>query len=447
MVMQIKEVMEEKSQSDRSALPARVLVLSMFFAPCREVGGKRFSYLSHHLSSKFSAYHVLARRERDTHPDSTAFTTNVHRTTMIPHWPPTTSNLLTRALARVWSHYICTIDKYIGWVLPATIRGVRLCRKEKLNVVIVTGPQFSAMLAGIAICRLAGAKLIIDYRDEWTNFREHYPKPFGKYFCSKLERSGIRMADAIVLNTEIMRTDFIAAFAAIAPPIIEVIYSGFEPASDISTTNNSGNLVNMIYAGNFHGKRRLSVIATALAQLLADGTISETSFRFNIYARLRPVDYELIEKFGLTRIIRVHERVSYDEILKTMRSSDILFLPSSDEVLYAVPFKFFDYLSVRRPILAVASPQSSVGQLMRTIDCGEFADFGDQAAIVGALKALICREKLYSFDGAERLSWRAAAERYADVILRVTGGINASESINSNRYEISGNPAPPQGPM
>lgn len=413
------------ARQDNSVSAARVLVLSMAFAPCREVGGKRFSYLSQHLSRRCADYHVIARRESDHYKDSTAFSGNVHRTAMIPYWPPRKGGKFKNILARAWAQSFCMVDKYIGWVLPATIAGIRLCREKKCNVVVVTVPQYSAIIAAVAISMATKAKLIVDYRDEWTNYRTKYPKPFGRFLCPIIERFAIRRASAVVLCTDIMHSDFVRAFGSIAPREIEVIYNGFERIDADSPGMLRNHQTSMIYAGTFHGRRRLSVIAPALAQLLREGVISEDSFCFNIYSRLRDRDYALIDELGISGIVQVQERVPYDKILTVMRSSDILFLPSGDEVQYAVPFKFFDYLSVGRPILAVAARQSTVDQLMRSIECGEFAEIGNTSAIAGALKLLLQQEKSYSFNGAERFLWKNAAEQYFQLISRLINGHDA----------------------
>lgn len=398
---------------------ARVLVISMSFAPCADVGGKRFNYLSKYLSNRLADYHVLARREKDAFEDSTAFRGNVHRVSAFPHFPPGRGNVIKRKLLRIWARWLCPIDPHFGWVLPATIRGIQLCRRNQLNTVVVTVPYFSALIAATTIARLTRSKLIIDYRDEWTNFWSKSYGPIGRFLYPRIERTAIRQASAAVLCTDIMKCDFLKAFGKIAPRQLEVIFNGFEFDEEKGTDVFQNGLTNMVYAGNFHGKRRLAAIAPVLSMMIAAKKISGHTFRFHLYSKLNIDDQSTISRFGLGSIIEVHEPVPYDTIKKIMKASDILFLPSGDEVRYAVPFKFFDYLSARRPILAVASTQSTVNQLMRTIDCGEFAEFGDMTAIEKSLTTLLRQEKTYSFSGADEYRWSRAADRYVDFIDRV----------------------------
>ena len=205
------------------------------------------------------------------------------------------------------------------------------------------------------------------------------------------------------------------------PDRLEVIYNGFEERSDknLDQTPNSGR-INMVYAGNFYGRRQLSVIAPVLAEMVRDGEISAAGFRLHLYSSLRAQDHGLIRDLRLEDLVEVHGLVPYQEIQEVMRQSDILFLLSGDDVSYAVPFKFFDYLRANRPMLAVAPKGSMVERLMSEVDCGEYAVFSDEAEIRRALSKLIASRNSYSFEGADRFHWSSAARRYYHLIQDVT---------------------------
>jgi glycosyltransferase involved in cell wall biosynthesis len=392
----------------------------MSFAPCPAVGGKRFSFLSKYLSQSFAEYHVLALREKTPVADSTAFRGNVHRVGMFPyHSQDEAPRGFRGVFRRAWKRWLCLVDPYVGWVIPAIVEGIRLHKKYHFNVVIVTVPSFSALIAATVLSRRFRSSLIIDYRDPWTNHRSDHPKPFGRWLCPAIERTAIKEAEAVVFCSDIMRDEFMKAFSDIAPSCLEVIYNGFEEF-DAGRSQREGNSPKtMLYAGRLYGTRRLDIIAPALAQMLKANEVSAEIFQFHLYTPLKHQDALSVEEQQIGDLIHVHKPVPYEEIRDIMARSDILFLPSGDGHAYAVPFKFFDYLSVRRPILAIAPKESSVRQLMRAIDCGEFAEFGDTASIVRALRSLICNERSYTFAGAEQFRWERIAERYIQTISRI----------------------------
>ena len=403
--------------SDEGGASPRVLVLSMGFAPCREVGGKRFSFLSRYLAKWCGEYHVLARRNKVPVEDSEAFVGNVHRLRAFPYYSPQTSGWITRQLLKIWARWLCVADPYCGWVVPATFHGIRICRKHRIESIIVTVPYFSSLIAAILVSRITGTTLVVDYRDPWTNHKTSFPGLFGGAVSQYIERSAIRRASAIVFCSDVMKDQFVKAFAPVAPERLEVIYNGFEEQSDknLDQTPKSGR-INMVYAGNFYGRRQLSVIAPVLAEMVRDGEISAAGFRLHLYSSLRAQDLGLIRDLRLEDIVEVHGVVPYQEIQEVMRQSDILFLLSGDDVCYAVPFKFFDYLRANRPMLAVAPKGSMVERLMSEVDCGEYAVFSDGADIRRALSTLIAGRNSYSFDGADRFHWSSAAGRYFRLI-------------------------------
>lgn len=408
------------SMPDRdSKMQPRVLVISQSFAPSQNVGGKRFSFLSRFLVKRCDEYHVLAKVERGAFPDPAAFVGNVHRVPAWPVYPPARNSGLRYKLTRAWEEWFCFIDPWSGWLLRAIPKGIDLCRRYRIDVVIVTIPAYSSIVAGTVIAKFSGAKLIIDYRDPMTGAVRRWPAVFGKRTALAAERAAVKSASAAVFSSQIALEEFAADFRDIRPKELVVIHNGFlefestpvEPAERASIT--------MVYAGTFYGERRLSLVASALAQMKRTGEISADSFRFRVYSELQEVDHQLIRELEIEDLIEVHARVPYADIKRIMAAADILFLPSGSEVNYAIPFKFYDYLSARRPILAVATEQSSVARLMREVDCGEFATLGDVTSVRNALKRLIRPERNYSFAGAERFRWEHSAEQYMLLIERV----------------------------
>ena len=420
--------------SDEGGASPRVLVLSMGFAPCREVGGKRFSFLSRYLAKWCGEYHVLARRNKAPVEDSEAFVGNVHRFRAFPYYSPQTSRWITRQFLKIWARWLCIADPHCGWVVPATFHGIRMCRKHRIESIIVTVPRFSALIAAILISRITGTALIVDYRDPWTNHRTSFPGLFGASISRYIERSAVRRASAVVFCSDAMKDQFVKAFEADAPDRLEVIYNGFEAQSDknLDQTPKSGR-INMVYAGSFYGRRQFSVIAPVLAEMVRDGEISAAGFRLHLYSSLRAQDLGLIRDLRLDDIVEVHGVVPYQEIQEVMRQSDILFLLSGDDFSYAVPFKFFDYLRANRPMLAVAPKGSMVERLMSEVDCGEYADFANRAEIRRALSKLIANRGSYSFEGASRFHWSSAARRYFRLIQDVTNNRVSAPMMSAQR--------------
>ncbi len=110
-----------------------------------------------------------------------------------------------------------------------------------------------------------------------------------------------------------------------------------------------------------------------------------------------------------------HKKVTHDKILSYMKGSDILYLPQGDTLKYAIAYKFFDYLSVKKPILSVSSLESAMTDIMDELDCGEKADTSCDS-IYNALYKMLVEKKVYSFKGMENYSWDNITQKYLNII-------------------------------
>ena len=101
-----------------------------------------------------------------------------------------------------------------------------------------------------------------------------------------------------------------------------------------------------------------------------------------------------------------------------MQGADILYLPAG-VCIYTIPGKFYEYLSVQRPILAVAHQNSELEHMMKGVDCGEFAVMDDIESIKKSLKTMLTQHRTYTFSGAEQYTRDHMGEKYAQLINRV----------------------------
>jgi glycosyltransferase involved in cell wall biosynthesis len=308
------------------------------------------------------------------------------------------------------------LDPFVGWIVPGFIRGLKIIKDNEINLIIATGPPFSSMVLGLLLSCITKTKLVLDYRDPWTNQMSSYCKVFGKTINKICERLSVKQASALVFCSELMRSNFQESLEKYSNAPTYVIYNGFFNNKDIDSFSLSQTKKNMIYAGRLYGERRIQVVAGSLRQLLVERVINCESFCFHVFGKFKKQDWDVIAKYGLYDIVKEHAQVPHHEVLKYMKGADILFLPSGSDVSYAVPFKFFDYLSVKRPILAITTEKSALADLMREIDCGELAFINDQSSIHIKLRSMILEERDYTYSGAEKYTWENKGFQYCEII-------------------------------
>ena len=132
----------------------------------------------------------------------------------------------------------------------------------------------------------------------------------------------------------------------------------------------------IIYAGNFYGKRRLKYIFEPLKKLFNNGELNN-KVSIHVFGKIHQEDAGLIRELNLSKIITEHNWTSYSLLSSYMKGADILYLSQGDYHRDCVPYKLTDYLTIRKPILAVTSFDSATYDLMQEVDCGIAVDMDD----------------------------------------------------------------------
>ena len=103
-------------------------------------------------------------------------------------------------------------------------------------------------------------------------------------------------------------------------------------------------------------------------------------------------------------------------MIQYLKGADVLYLSQGDEHKYSIPYKLIDYLSIKKPILAVTSKYSATYDIMKEINCGEVGDINDCYSIYNALKSILVEEKNYTFKGREKYSIDFIFNSYLEII-------------------------------
>ena len=391
------------------------------------MGAKRFSFIGEQLVNNGHAVEVLARQIMpDERQDPTLPQPGkVHWVRSILPKRLLGRGLMTRIYNRLMVDVLGMPDPEVGWLPHSILAGYRACKRFQPDVILATGPSFSAFVTATILSRCTGVPLILDYRDPWTVFAWS-DDAFGRRMRSpirrKLEQWAVSSASGAIFVTARMLASFKANHQGRRPELLGVIPNGFSDNIELSAEVLIPDSLNILYAGTIYGQRRISALAQA-TELLKDYLVSQDlKVAIHIFGELKAEDRERVTALGLSHLIHEHKPVEHRQILGYMRAADVLFLPSGGDVSYALPFKTFDYLSVGRPILAISPRDSELSDLMASVDCGELAEADEPKAIAHALKNLIDRARSYRYSGREQFTWRRLASLYEEAIEQVVNG-------------------------
>ncbi|HKY39146.1 MAG TPA: glycosyltransferase [Polyangiaceae bacterium] len=314
-------------------------------------------------------------------------------------------------------------DPQVLW-LPAAQLALarRLASAEADDVVMISGPPFSAFLLA-AVARLRpGTALVLDYRDEWTTTSSAYEMGSSGRASALLERAVLRCAHAVTTATEEFRGALLSRFSWLDPERVITIPNGYDPEdfpaelptppSDRCLLTYAGTVFRLTSArGLIEGLRLLREREPQLAQLL------ETRFIGRI------VDTELdyfagSSALGVRQLGYLEHQAALEQL--ALSHATLCILDQVDGVQRIYPAKIFELMRLGRPCLAL-SPEGALAQLVRRHRLGEVVAPRDPAAIASALSQLVCRFRDGSLPPVsepldiERFDRRLQARRFADV--------------------------------
>ena len=133
---------------------------------------------------------------------------------------------------------------------------------------------------------------------------------------------------------------------------------------------------------------------------------------------------ELAARAGLEGVVSFEDNVSHTECLKRERSSHVLLLLKHDDDRYRglVPGKLYEYLGVRRPVLAIV-PEGEAADIVRENRRGEVAPIGNARAIADRISEMYglfldgSLESAYSLAELPGFTRRRAAARLDEIML------------------------------
>lgn len=290
------------------------------------------------------------------------------------------------------------------------------------DAVWVTAPPFGATIVGVAVARAIDRPLVVDFRDPWTQAPRFRPRrvPIGvpDWMLEGVEEIVLRAAAGVSYiypeNLAWNRARFGEGRAW------EVIPNGFDAEDVPACAPATFAEPTLVYTGSCYGGRSMLPIFTALA---AEARAGAKGPRVLVHGELDAQAQAFLASHPeLGPLVDVRPRVGLDRIAPLIRGADALLLLTGVEHKHAVGAKLFDYLLVRRPVLAYGPRDSSAAEIVRTTGAGVWIASEDgEDALRGALRALAARALPFAPDDAQIHRWSAdaTAERTAALLDRV----------------------------
>ncbi len=375
----------------------KALVVSFYFPPAAGGGVQRPLKMAQYLPALGVETHVLAPDDpqwvhRD---DGVRLPTQawVHRARYLgPGGRKPAEELhgkegLERALthARLLGRRLIVPDENASWALTAVPTAIKLVRDHGIDVVLTTSPPGSVHLVGAAVKHATGARWIADVRDSLTTHVHRRADTTATRVKERLRGSTAHLvasqADAIVCVAEFIAEELRGLGAR---GDVRVIANGCDFDDVAGLAYRPAERMRITHTGSFFGKRDprpfLQAVHDSGVDLLA---------RF--VGDFRTADREWAERLGLADRVQLIPYAPRATSLALQRDSEALLLlipEAGGRGRGVLSGKVFEYLSVRRPVLAVVPEDGAAARLLEAVGAGPVVAPDDVDAIREALVGL-----------------------------------------------------------
>lgn len=308
------------------------------------------------------------------------------------------ARLLTKSMVvwnRVWGSLLFP-DAAVGWVGPATRRGLAVHKRAAVDAIYSTSGPISCHLVAAGIAARTGLPWIADFRDPWIgNAFATPPRGLHAYQQRRMERKIVAGADRLIFPTK----GVMEAYAARYPWATEkmlVIPNGYDRA-DFPPPGSVGGLhsaahaddaagdgmatrrFRLVYSGSLYGEHELEIFLAGLELLVGRRPEIKDRLEVEFVGWLTSNNHRVAAEHAgsdpLASMLRFSGFVPHAEAMRKVAASDGLLQliaddPRKGEIQGG---KLMEYLGHDRQILAVV-PEGAAREVLRELDWGIVVD-------------------------------------------------------------------------
>jgi hypothetical protein len=365
-----------------------IVLLTTWFPPLQSVAVNRMEAFAKYLDASRFELSVITLGTATLHGESMESGTRVIRIKPASSfWKPGFSaadSKLWHYAKVAWRKVRTTVmgdeDKF--WSRKAITELRSLNNQKKIDLLISSFSPVAPHLVALEFCReFKTCKWIVDMRDEMS--LNPQSSDSERTYYARVEKDINLHAHALTAVSK----PIVDYFKTVMPDLAyyEEIRNGFDHDLPEKKITEPHTCFTILHAGSFYGTRKPTPFFEALENLHKK--------------KLLPADWKFIcagasRNFSIPDAfknkVEIRERVSQAESIQLMAAADLNLLvqpPTGRKGVYTG--KVFDYLSVRKPVLAVVDPEDVAAMLILELKAGYVADFTNVQAIEeSVLKAM-----------------------------------------------------------
>ena len=269
-------------------------------------------------------------------------------------------------------------DPKIFWVKPSVKYLQKYLYKNEIDVIISSGPPHSMHLIAQKLHQKNDIKWLADFRDPWSDL--YYNKDFNQLSFAK--NRNLKLEDAVLKNADCILTvsnSLKVEFAKIAKRV-EVITNGFDDEVIATEKVVLDSKFSISYIGLLPKQSNPKNLFKVLKELCNENSEFKKDLQVNFIGDISDEVKVAIKLNHLELNTEFLGYVSHDTAIGYQKKSQVLLLliPNVENNKGILTGKLFEYLTAKRPILAIGPEKGDLASILNETNAGVVIDFNNE---------------------------------------------------------------------
>lgn len=278
-----------------------------------------------------------------------------------------------KALIKKYISMLLLPDLQVLWWPGLIVKIIKVIKTEKPDCLYVTAPPFSSFVPVVAVGKMFGIPVVLDYRDEWvfsrTSWENSSKSRLAFFLDSFLERLVLANCQAFTTATQSYIDSIVKHYGTGLVNKGEVITNGYDADDFKCETKHrivvDPQIITIVYTGTVWKATSLDVFCSIMEKYLLLNPEMKQRIRVKVFGRVVGEEAYYLESESLKDVIECYGYIDHEKVVEEMLNADILLLtlsdlPGAEKIIHG---KVFEYMATRRHIFALV-PEGEVSKLI-----------------------------------------------------------------------------------
>lgn len=301
----------------------------------------------------------------------------------------TKSGLLDKVMKFIRGNFFIP-DPRKGWNKFLIKAAISEIQRDDIDVIVVSSPPHSTQLAGIKLKELTGLPLIADLRDPWTDIY-YYNQLLHTALASSIDRhlelKLLSKADAMITVSPALKRLFLSKSDRLNKDSFHVIPNGYDESDMEALPMINQDCFEIAYTGTMSADYPVEAFAQAVSEIVSKDPSIPLHIQFT--GSISEKQRDAFTRNGLMQFCTFDGYKPHKEALKVMSRAALLLLviPEINNNQGILTGKLFEYIGVRRQILAVGPLDGDAAQILNETSAGVMFYYNDKDGMAAFLRS------------------------------------------------------------